>query len=250
MTMDQAPSLFPEPIEAVAPPGRGKHGYYRKLNGWICVGPTTPSNRADFEYKGFTFLPQYGEFANGTNEARAQAKAVDDRGNPWNPAVEQWRLIFQRGGAKEFPIDQIIAFRWHLRPPYREVAFPQLDGVAIINYPCPECEKGVFASTNQREAAEQLRAHLTCGVNQRHSYTPTDLRELGKELGINFESARVGRMQEIRPLEPEHAAELTSAERLPCERDGCDYLTPESSKNPKASLMMHERHHHKEAVPA
>lgn len=245
---NQAPSLYPEPREAPSPPGRGKHGYYRKTNGWVVVASTTPSNRSDYEYKGFTFMPQYGEFRNGTNEARAAQLEHDDRGMPWNPAVEPWRLIFQRQGAKEFPIEQIIAHRWHLTPPYREVAFPQLEGVEIVNYFCPECDKGVFSSVNANEAAEQLRTHLTCGTNNRHSYTPTDLRELGKELTINFESARVGRIERQAPSIQEAPAEapaLTPVERLTCDEEGCDYITREDSKDPEASKRMHERSHQK-----
>ncbi len=249
--MAEAPSLFPEPVEFAPPPGRGLHGYYRKPNDWIVVAATTPSNRSGYEYKGFTYLPQYGEFANGTNERTATQNARDDRGNPWNPAIEPWRLIFQRDGAKEFPIDQIIAFRWHLTPPYKEVTFPQLEGVDITVYPCPECDKGVFSSTNPLGASGQLRTHLTCGSNKRHEYSPGDLRELGQELKIDFDSARVGRIEQVKEQidEPQEAPEMTLSEvpRESC--DECDFSTPADSKNPTASLMMHKRHNH-EKEPA
>ena len=134
--LDSLPSLFPDVREAAAPPGRGKHGYYRKTNGWIVTGATTASNRSGYEYKGFIFLARYGEFANG--QAFGAPKEQDARGVPWNPFMEPWRLIFQKGGAGEFPIDQIVAMGWHLRPPYREVKFPQLAGVNITDFPCPE----------------------------------------------------------------------------------------------------------------
>lgn len=189
----EAPSLYPEPYDAPEPPGRGRHGYYKKPDGWIVVAATTPSNRRDYEYKGFIYLPQYGEFVNGSAQPRAAAKERDARGNPWNPALEPWRLIFQRGGAKEFPVDQIIAYRWHIHPPYREVQFPQLAGNEITNYGCPECDKGIFSSVNPREAALMLRTHLTSAIDGQHKYTPADLNALGKEWGIDFESARAGR---------------------------------------------------------
>ncbi len=250
---DQLPSMYPESREAHSPPGRGKHGYYRKPNGWIVVAATTPTNRSDYEYKGFTFLPQYGEFTNGTNVLGAKQLEQDDRGTPWNPAVEPWRLILQRGGAEEFPVEQVIAYRWHLRPPYREAEFPQLKDVGITNYFCPECEKGVFASTVAREAAEQLRTHLTTGMNNRHSYTPTDLRALGEELDIDFDSARVGRLQELKTqsMEPSPAPpEMTPTARLTCEEEGCEFITPEDSKNHPASLRMHGMSHKKEPALA
>ena len=78
---DEAPTLYPEPIEAHAPPGRGRHGYWRRreddgpASGWIVIASTSPSNRADSEYKGSRFLPQYGEFTNGcTSFAREPFK--------------------------------------------------------------------------------------------------------------------------------------------------------------------------------
>lgn len=250
--MPDIPSLFPEPAEVAPPPGKGLHGYYRKTNGWVVVASTTPSNRSDYEYKGFTQLPQYGQFKNGTNEPRAKQYETDARGTPWNPAVEPWRMIMQRDGAKEFPVDQIIAFRWHLNPPYKEVTFPQLEGVAITNYPCPECDKGIFSSTNSLEAAEQLRTHLTSAINGRHSYSPTDLRELGGELEIDFSSARVGRVQEVKEQMAASlgASEMTATTRLTCEEEDCNYLTPEGSQSPEDTLQRHSNQKHKEPVLA
>lgn len=247
----EAPSLFPGPIEQKAPPGRGKHGYYRKPNGWIGVGSTTAANRSGYEYKGYTFLPLYGEFANGT--AGGEPREQDTRGMGWNPADEPWRQIFQLNGAKEFCVDQIIAYRWHLRPPYREVTFPQLEGIEITNYPCPECEKGIFSAVNAKEAAEQLRSHLTSGVNQRHNYSANDLRELGKEFDIDFDSARVGRINQYRSQQPELSPEappvLTPNEDVVCE---CGWAAREDSKNKLASLQTHKNLHCelREAVPA
>jgi hypothetical protein len=191
--MTEAPTLYPTPVEVAPPPGRGQHGYYHKANGWVVVAATTPSNKADYEYKKHVFLPQYGEFVPDTADPRANPKGADDKGMPWNSALEPWRLIFQRDGAKEFPVDQIIAYRWHIRPPYKEVTFPQLEGIDITDYPCPECDKGIFSSPNPQEAARQLRTHLTSAISESHKYSATDLRELGKEWGIDFDTARVGK---------------------------------------------------------
>ena len=190
--MPEAPSLFPDQIEMAAPPGRGLHGYYRRGDGgWIVVAATTPANRSHYEYKGFTHLPQYGEFKNGTSGG--SPKEQDARGVAWNPADEPWRLILQKGGAKEFPVSQIIAYHWHVRPPYRDLEFPQLADVKIIDYQCPECDRGLFSSLNAARAAQQLKTHLTSKIDNAHTYTPTDLRELGKEWGLNFDSARMGK---------------------------------------------------------
>lgn len=238
----EAPTLFPEPRDAVAPPGRGKHGYYRKPGGWIVVASTTPANRGHYEYKDFTFLPRYGEFAQGTGGG--DAKERDDRGVLWNPADEPWRLIFQRSGAKEFPVEQIIAYRWHIRPPYREVKFPQLEGVNITDLPCPECSN-VFSSINPREAAQFLRVHLTSKINGSHEYTPTDLRELAKEWGIDMETRRTNvAVPPAATLEPEDAVpvmEPADEAKNPEYQCVCGWAPPITSKNAAGALRFHQR---------
>ena len=248
----EAPTLYPEPIEAHAPPGKGKHGYYRRIedgspaSGWVVVASTTPSNRSDYEYKGFTFLSRYKEFSNGSAQPRAKAKERDARGNPWNPAVEPWRLIFQLNGAKEFPIDQIIAYRWHIRPPYKEVSFPQLKGTEITNYGCPECEKGIFSSTNPKAAAAMLRQHLTSSIDAQHKYSPADLSTLGKEWDIDFDSARMGR-RSVTGTEAEVSLEESGEEEVPAMTQGkqykclaCGFEPGPDNKRPWLALTNHK----------
>ena len=246
----EAPSLFPSAVDAPTPPGRGKHGYYRNARGWIVVASTTPSNRSGTEYKGGRFLPQYGEFVNGTQGGGANIP--DDRGVLFNSAHEQWRILFQRGGAAEFPVDQLVSFGWHLRPPYKEVTFPQMAGTPVFDLPCPECDR-VFSSLVERQVAQLLRQHLTSKVDEAHSYTPADLKELGTEWAIKFDTART-RASVVKPvvqsIEPEPAApELSFNEEVPrltayaCAFEGCDWAPPMGSQNPGAALRMHARRH-------
>lgn len=212
MVQETIPTLYPELREAAPPPGRGRHGYYRKRNGWITTGPTTPSNRSDFEYMGHILLSRYGEFVMGT--AQGEPRERDARGVPWNSADEPWRLIFQKGGAHEFPIDQIIAHGWHLRPPYREVKFPQLADVDVTNLPCPECNR-VFSAIEPTIATQQLRVHLTSKTSDSHQYTPQDLRELGKEWGLNFDTRRYQNKARTAVAEAEASSLETEAELPP-----------------------------------
>ena len=252
VTTYEAPTLYPSPVDAPAPPGRGKHGYYRNARGWIVVASTTPSNRTGTEYKGGTFLSRYGEFTNGTQGGAPREQ--DDRGVLFNPAHESWRLIFQRGGGVEFPVDQIVAFGWHLRPPYRECVFPQMLGVAVYDLPCPECER-VFSSLGERQVAQFLRQHLTSRVDEAHSYSPTDLKELGTEWSIKFDTARTrATAQRVAPtFDPEpDAPEMTEVTDVPRNQAyacaECGWAPPTTSKNPSAALRMHQRHHSR--VPA
>ena len=184
-----APTLYPEIPEVATPPGHGEHGYYRRPDGWIITGGIWSTFRRDFEFKGCQFLPQYGAF---TIDSVWGTPNKDARSMPFNTAAEPWRIIFQKGGAKEFPVEQIIGFRWHINAPYAEVTFPQMEGIEVHDLWCPECEDTVFSALTERGAVDQLRRHLTSGRNNAHSYRPTDLLELGKEWKMDFGFAGVG----------------------------------------------------------
>lgn len=200
----ETPTLFPEAYEVAAPAGRGLHGYFRKRNGWISTGPTSTGNLQDFRDMGYDFLSQYGQFKNVDDTTHER----DINGVGWNSFQEPWRLLFQRGGAKEFPISQIIAYHWHIKPPYREVKFPQLEGVEIHDYFCPECDTGVFSSTNDAEAVRMLRQHLMSKINDSHAYRVEDFQKLGEEWEIDFFNQRVGgRDVRKREMEPESSLE-------------------------------------------
>ena len=208
MTTDAAPTLYPEIHEVQAPAGKGLHGYYRKKNGWVTTGPTTDSNRADFEYMGHTFLAQYGQFKNVDDLTHER----DINGVGWNSFKEPWRRLFQLGGAKEFPLDQIIAYHWHIKPPYREVNFPQAKGVKIYDLFCPECDNGIFSSLNEADAARMLRQHLMSKINDAHSYRVEDFQKLGEEWGIDFFNQRVGQRAVRRAVEDEAEVSLETPE--------------------------------------
>ena len=190
-------TLYPEADKTEGLTARGTHGYYKRPdNEWIMALPTSLGNDRDWQMKGFQRLLKYGEFFNGTSGGKPNTR--DDNGNPWNPADEPWRQIFLRGGAHEFPITQVLAYRWHLRPPYREVKFPQLEGITVTDLECPECDKGVFSSRNSQEATLWLRQHLTSEINAQHKYAPADLRALAQEWGLDFDSGRLSRLKKIR----------------------------------------------------
>lgn len=247
------PELFPEIRDVAAPPDAGRHGYFRRGdNNWIITGSVTWANVMHFQEKGFARLMSYGTFNPGTAEARARPTSIDARGVPFNAAMapDMWKMIFQLGGAKEFPVSQIIAFHWHVRPPYKGVNFPQLRGLDITDYQCPECDRGLFSSQNDREAASQLRTHLTSAIDNRHKYSPQDIRELGKEWEIPFESNRIRRGAVIASAPDLEQEEAVTALELPSEIYNEQYRCPRCSqwaplltnKSPAGGLRFHQRH--------
>lgn len=203
-------SLYPDEVAVATAPGKGEHGYYKRPdNGWVVTAPVWTSFRNDLEYKGFKYLPQYGA---APLDLPGNKSTKDVNGRLFSTVEEPWRLIFQKGGAHEFPVSQIIAFRWHIHPPYREVEFPQLEGVKIYDLFCPECD-AIFSSDFEQEAIEQLRTHLTTTVNPAHSYRPEDLKSLGGEYGIDFFAPRRARMarQKTVTVEPVQVPDMTPA---------------------------------------
>lgn len=212
----EAPSLYPEIIESQAPPGKGHHGYFRRLrDGWIVTHIAHPAAISDMSFKGFTFLPQFGTWLMPGPGRGSDVK--DRRGVPFNPTEEPWRLIFQHpDGASSFTVEQIIAYRWHIRPPYREAVFPQIEDTQIYDFFCPECDKGIFSSPEEQIAADLLRQHLTSKFDQVHSYRPEDLRALGQEINVDFFAERRVRRHPVRgdgatPDAPPEAPEMTQS---------------------------------------
>ena len=194
----EAPSLYPEIVETVTPPGKGQHGYFRRLrDGWIVTHGAWPSAQSDMSFKGFLYLQQFGVWVM-PGPGRGSI-VTDRRGIPFNPAEEPWRLIFQHpDGAAAFPVEQIVAYRWHIRPPYSEVRFPQVESIRLYDLFCPECEKGIFSAEHEQDAADMLRQHLVSQFDQVHSYRPEDLRALGLELNIDFFAERRVRRRPVR----------------------------------------------------
>lgn len=106
----------------------GKFVYYRLgSSGYITTGPYWAVERERREEKGDTALRKYGTFQEqDINKAR-------------------YRKILQSGGAKEFPLAQVIENGWHRTPPVDKdgnlIHFPQLDNITVIDHKCGYCGK-------------------------------------------------------------------------------------------------------------
>ncbi len=87
------------------------YGYYRQDDGWITVSLATDLEETVFRRKGWEPLKQYGRVE------MAGSYAV-------NHPLE---ALFQAGGAKELPVDQIIEMGLHLSKPLIPVCGQRLD---------------------------------------------------------------------------------------------------------------------------
>lgn len=119
------------------------YGYYRQPNGWITISPATDLEELKYRREGWEPLTQYG---------RVEMTIGYMADHPLEP-------LFMLGGAKELPVEQIVAMGLHLNPPLvptcglrldqyhkghtagclvgaKPVVFPQLESQ---NYPPSQC---------------------------------------------------------------------------------------------------------------
>lgn len=149
--------------------------------GWLLVGPSAepgPDGRPltrqaeTWIRKGRTPLVEYSytdrTYRNGDRQTIETSK--DRLNTEW-----RWYWLFRNGGAHLFPIDQIVAYHWHINPPYglsREV-FPQLREWDVPNpLWCAACP-GRMAPKNSEE---ELVTHAMIA----HRMTEPQARDLLK----------------------------------------------------------------------
>lgn len=234
------PSLYPSPQESVRPDlnffiyyQRPKRGH--DDDGWIVPKPGWPNERAKWTKKGWIPLDQYGKFVPGEDSR-------DVRNVKFSAFRESYRVFFQKGGAPAMPVSQIIAYGWHRRKPYREVEFPQLEGVTWTDYLCPACATAPF------NAALHLADHLTI----RHKWSWADLREYGKSMGYDFtRSAGAVSKPAVPQPAPPPVMDMTPIEApndLTCSE--CGWRPAPTNKRPVQAVNLHRRNAHKSAALA
>ena len=230
--MVNSPTLFPDRAE-VKESALNFFMYWRKPDGWIVANPGHPMAFASRTKRGWTPLSQFGSFVPG----RA---SIDNQGVPYDAAREGWKMGFQvdsDGFAKEFKVEQIIAYGWHITPPYREVKFPQLEGMEIPAYECPECVHLPFYQ------ASSLATHLKVG----HDYSRVDITAYGLEISVDFthkaareESAELQKAATQRLVEDGFKV----ATGFTCDWPECDWAPGEHVNDKTKSLATHRRMAH------
>ncbi len=232
--------------------------YYRKPDGWIDWGGYDDALQ-HFNERGFQALyPKYG---------RISALLKDEEGEDYPDPASVWGPILRHpDGPAEFPIEQIITLRWYQDAdcPVPGTRFPQLRGVKVTEYLCPQCKRAPFISAVDEHGAAVISSDGVTGLANHlqimHGWDRASLNSYGERTGIDFN--RVGTAKSVRELgfddqpagpEPESAApefevetgtetkateavEMTAA----CE---CGWEPREDSKNKQASMQTHKNQH-------
>lgn len=243
--------------------------YYRNRKGWITWGDTQAAKQLDMiNGKGCSPLPKYG--------------TIQHSEDLWGP------ILRHPDGPAEFPVEQILAYRWYrkdklpdLRPIVTEnrnsyrvgtqptIRFPQLQGVKVTEYPCPEpCGREPFHDP----------LHLGGHLRVMHGYDRSEILKYGEAMNIDFSKVPGGQqivnfefdevIEEVKKDAEEVSVLLTtvSAESPATEEtlneiiaptvraafltcDQCDYTT-EGKERHNLALNSHKRIKHPEPVPA
>jgi hypothetical protein len=166
--------------------GRGKVSercvYYRKPSrgaeaGWIVINGTNAERQQGLFAKGFVPLQQYG-FVSPQDIALPYGARYEDEGQA--RSYRAWStILLAPGGPEEFPVDQLIAYRWYDPEvcPVPTARFPQLVGVTITRVWCEECSTVYYHKPT----------HLARHLRTVHQYDRADVRAYGEQYGINFQ---------------------------------------------------------------
>lgn len=139
-----------------------------RSNGYLTNAPCYPADRVERE-KAVEYLDEYGE-------------------HDYDAYVLQhpWDMLLRFGGAKEFPVAQILEHMWQWNPPVIDgevIEFPQLEGVDYADIVCAFCGKRMPSENAlhdhstvmhpDRVAAGDLAAGVTKGMRDAMAVGPS-----------------------------------------------------------------------------
>ena len=195
--------------------------YYRRKRsgqdpGWIVYGDSLSGTKLRDKVRlGFEPLMQFGVI----NSADRDARMYGDKSHPRDDTMTKDRYIWEGilshpDGPAEFPVEQIIAFRWYRSEncPVPDAYFPQLVGTKITEYICPErCGRPPFVGVDGIGGVGVLRTHLRV----MHGWDQNNLQAYGQRVGIDFNKSDVSES-----LVREIGYDEQPPEVLTCERCG------------------------------
>lgn len=166
---DAEPVLEPQLEKPKHQPTTGNRNinkcYYRRSAGeadpgWIIVGPgpeTAQSRR--WRDSGREALEELS-LTDRVSPKTGRRERIDQGED--NLARNRFYWFLKNGGAKEFPIGQVVAYKWHISPPYgmSKEAFPQLEEYELPEpFWCAICPP----QTMPKNSVQQLLQHLMVG---------------------------------------------------------------------------------------
>ena len=188
-------------------PGGYPYMYYKRsedggpMSGWIIYanGGASPrtGQRDTGTYglllsKGYKALPRYG---------------IADPPASYPRPGSRYIPFLLKGGAKEVPASQVLALKWHLKPPLAGTVFPQYEKIkeTAQNFVCDEgdCPLDMWFLPDDQTTASACLTHLKVSHDYKHREAVAALRDQG----IYYRQSKVREAAE-RALVGRVAAEL------------------------------------------
>ena len=180
----QGPSGYP--WQYYRRPDRSTPGQPDPGAGWIVVGPggagevtgkRDVSAYTAYIQKGEIPINEYGSCpVPGTNPTVRDIRS----GGVFRPMLE-------KGGGKEFPASQILAYAWHVNPPLPGLTFPQVEDVRdkILHFICPDCDRSTWLLDDDAETMQSCFRHLRTNTGDgRHAYPREEASMYLESLGF------------------------------------------------------------------
>ncbi|KKL73192.1 hypothetical protein LCGC14_2077390 [marine sediment metagenome] len=137
-----------------------RRGPNEESPGWIIVGPGPETAQAlRWQAAGREALVELSltDRVSPKTRKRERIEYGED-----NLGRNRFYWLLKNGGGKEFPISQVVAYKWHIKPPYglSKEAFPQLEEYELPDpWWCPLCSPRVMP----KNSASQLLQHIIIG---------------------------------------------------------------------------------------
>ena len=157
-----------------------KRGPNEPNPGWLLVGPSAvpgPDGRPltaqaeSWMRKGRIPLIEYS-YTDEVSPITGKRETIETSKNRLNTEW-RWYWLFKNGGAHLFPIDQIVTYKWHIKPPYglAKSVFPQLDEYEVPEpLYCHACPGDRPPKNTEKELITHCMVH--------HRMTEMQAREL------------------------------------------------------------------------
>jgi hypothetical protein len=192
--------------EYARPASRRSRGavYYRMPSGEITWGGYDDALQ-HFTERGFQAMPKYGRISALLKDA--EGKDYPDPAKVWGP------ILRHQDGPSEFTVSQIVTLRWYKDEdcPVPGTKFPQLRGIKVKEYPCPQCQRPPFISAEDEDGNAVIGSDGVTGLGNHlqiiHGWDRTDLTSYGERADIDFN--RVGHATKVKEFgfdEPVQAA--------------------------------------------
>lgn len=176
-----------------AGPGGWPWQYYKRgedgspMAGWVTSAPggATPKGLrnvgalARFVSKGYKVLTAYGVAGVPTGSSRPGSRFI---------------TLLQNGGAGEFPVSQVIAYRWHMEPPIPGIIFPDYEANRhrVKHFACEDCDFEQWFLDDDRETANACFRHLRrASGDGRHGYSRKDAAQAFRDQEIKPPTGRL-----------------------------------------------------------